>query len=150
MLILDRARVIGHAYDGAVKLPGAHVRGEFSCTGADLRNDSGSGLSAHGLQVDRDMFLNHGFTAAGTGYFGAVSLVGAHIGGYVQCAGAKFHNNDGPGLAADSLQVARRAWCAGANRQDGGPGPVVHGDPAGQRGTRSQPAGGHQRGPRKV
>ena len=42
---------------------------------------------------------------------------------------------------------ARRAWCAGANQQDGDPGPVVHGGSAGQRGTGSQPAGGHQRGP---
>ena len=32
-------------------------------------------------------------------------------------------------------------------RQDGDPGPVVHGGSAGQRGTGSQPAGGHQRGP---
>ena len=31
--------------------------------------------------------------------------------------------------------------------QDGDPGPAVHGGPAGQRGTGSQPAGGHQRGP---
>ena len=41
----------------------------------------------------------------------------------------------------------RLAWRAGANQQDGDPWPVVHGDSAGQRGTRSQPAGRHQRGP---
>ena len=46
-----------------------------------------------------------GFTATGTGEDGAVRLVGAHIGGQLDCNGASLRNDSGPALIADSLQV---------------------------------------------
>ena len=51
------------------------------------------------------MFLRGGFTATGSGERGAVRLVGAHIGGQLDCSGAELRNDSGPALVADSLQV---------------------------------------------
>lgn len=104
---LDKARVIGHADGGAVLLLGAHISGQLSCTGADLRNDSGPALNADSLQVEQGMYLRDGFTAHGSGYGGAVSLLSAHIGGSLECDGADLHNDSGPALDADGLQVER-------------------------------------------
>ncbi len=38
---------------------------------------------------------------------GAVSVAGAHIGGQLDCTGARLRNDSGPALAADSLQVGQ-------------------------------------------
>ena len=54
----------------------------------ELRNDSGPALNADGLQVGQDMYLRGGFTATGAGDDGAVRLLGAHIGGQLDCTGA--------------------------------------------------------------
>ena len=105
MLCLDKATIIGHAEAGAVNLPGAHVGGRLSCEGASLRNGSGPALNADGLRVDQGMFLRGGFTAAGAGADGAVNLVGAHIGGQLDCTGASLGNDSGPALNANVAQV---------------------------------------------
>jgi hypothetical protein len=104
-LSLARTRVIGHAEAGAVVLSSAHIGGQLGCTGAELRNDCGPALNAESLQVDQGMFLRGGFTATGSGGFGAVRLTGAHIGGQLDCSGAELRNDSGPALYADALQV---------------------------------------------
>jgi hypothetical protein len=82
VLDLNRARITGHAERGAVRLPGAHIGGQLSCDGAELRNDSGPALAADGLQVDGVLFLRGEFTAAGDGADDvAVKLTGARVGG---------------------------------------------------------------------
>jgi hypothetical protein len=78
---------IGDGSRGAVRLPGAKIGGQLDCAGAQLRNDSGPALSAGGLQVDQDVYLTGGFTAASGRGDGAVILVGAHIGGQLSCTG---------------------------------------------------------------
>ena len=113
VLDLSKATIIGHAEAGAVNLPGAHIGGQLDCDGASLRNDSGPALNADGLQVDQDMFLRGGFTATGTGEFGAVRLVGAHIGGSLDCTGASLRNDSGPALNADGLQVGQAMFLRG-------------------------------------
>ena len=102
---LDKARVIGHADGGAVLLLGAHIGGQLSCDGANMRNDSGCALNADSLQVGLGMLLRRGFTANGAGERGAVRLTGAHIGGSLECDGADLRNDSGPALNADGLQV---------------------------------------------
>ena len=77
----------GAGEHGAVRLLGAHIGGQLDCDGASLRNDSGPALIADGLQVGQGMFLRGGFTATGAGDDGAVRLVGAHIGGQLDCTG---------------------------------------------------------------
>lgn len=53
------------------------------------------------------MLLSDGFTATSHGETGAVTLVGAHIGGLLDCTGAVMHNDSGPAIVADSLEVAQ-------------------------------------------
>ena len=106
-LILSRARIIGHAYSGAVRLTGAHILGNLGCGEACLRNDSGPALHGGGLQVDHGVFLHRRFTATGAGDFGAVRLAGAHIGGQLDCTKANLCNHSGPALLANGLQVGQ-------------------------------------------
>ena len=104
-LCLDKATIIGHAEAGAVNLSGGHIGGQVSCRGASLHNGSGAALKADGLRVDQGMFLHGGFTAIGAGPDGAVNLSGAHIGGQVDCTGARLGNDSGPALNANVVRV---------------------------------------------
>ena len=98
---------------GAVRLPGAHIGGQLDCTGANLRNDSGPALIADSLQVDQAMLLR-GFTATGSGDTGAVRLIGAHIGGQLNCTGAELRNDSGPALSRTACRSARTCSWAGS------------------------------------
>jgi hypothetical protein len=122
VLTLDRTRIIGHNSIGAVNLVGAHISGSFTCTQADLRNDSGSALFADGLQVDHNMYVTGGFAA--TGGTGAVRLAGAYIGGQLGCTEVELRNDSGPALMADSLQVGQSMYLAGGFTGSGGVGAV--------------------------
>ena len=123
-LDLSRATIIGHAEDGAVSLPGAHIGGQLDCTGAILRNDSGPALLADGLQVGQAMFLRGRFTATGSGKHGAVRVPGAHIGGQLDCTGVILRNDSGPALLADGLQVGQAMFLRGRFTGSGEDGAV--------------------------
>jgi hypothetical protein len=92
---------------GAVRLVGARIDGFLECDGASLRNSSGPALGADGLQVGDSLYLRGGFTATGASDLGAVRLVGARIGGDLDCTGAALHNHSGPALEAYGLQVGQ-------------------------------------------
>ena len=116
----------GSGQDGAVRLRGARIGGNLRCTGARLGNDSGPALIADNLQVGQDMYLDGEFTATGSvsGEDSTVRLLGAHIGGNLECAGATLGNDSGPALAADGLQVGQdmylgRGFTATGSGQDG-------------------------------
>jgi len=68
----------GFTAAGAIHLLGTHVTGQLSMRGAQLTgtDQDGDSLNGENLQVDGDVFLNDGFTAAG-----AIRLPGAHITG---------------------------------------------------------------------
>jgi hypothetical protein len=109
----------GSGKDGAVNLVGAHIGGQLVCTKAELRNDSGPALTADSLQVDRNMDLSL-LTATGASDPGAVHLTGAHISGQLNCTGAKLHNDSGPALSAESLQVDQNMFLSKEFRAIGG------------------------------
>lgn len=90
---------------GVVVLAAASIGGVLSCEGAQIRSSGGPALRAANLQVNRSVSMTAGFDARGSGDAGTVHLLGAHIGGSLNCAGAKIHNATGPALNADSLQV---------------------------------------------
>jgi hypothetical protein len=92
-------QAVGVGKWGGVRLSGVHVRGQFGCSGR-IHNDSGTALLADGIQVDGGMFLCDGFEAIGSGEDGAVRLVGARIGGALDCTGAAMRNGSGPALMA--------------------------------------------------
>ncbi|MEU9485917.1 hypothetical protein AB0D83_20015 [Streptomyces decoyicus] len=103
-LALTSLTAIGHGADGAVRLVGAHIGGQLDLAGAVLSNESGPALVGDGLQVDNDTLLTN-LTATGKDEAGAVRLVGAHIGGQLDLAGAVLSNESGPALVGDGLQV---------------------------------------------
>ena len=104
-MFLDGFTAVGHGGDGAVRMVGARIGGQLSLSGARLTNEAGPAFGGDGLQVDRDMFLNDGFTAVGRGELGAVRLPGACIGGQLTVSGARLTNEAGPALDGDGLQV---------------------------------------------
>jgi len=103
----------GHGEIGAVRLPGAHITGQLSMSGATLTNETGPALHADGVIVDGGAILTGKFTASGHGEDGAVRLPGAHITGQLVMSGATLTNETGPALLADSLTVVDDAFLNG-------------------------------------
>jgi hypothetical protein len=120
MLLTGGFTAIGGGNDGAVRLSGARIGGSLECDGAQLRNDSGPALYADRLQVDQSMFLRYGFTATGSSGYGTVYLVGARIGGHLDCTRAELRNDSGSALAAYSLQVGQGMYLGGGFIATGG------------------------------
>lgn len=91
--------------DGAVRLVGANISGQFACRSAQLRSadSDGNSLYADGMRVGGGLFLDDGFTAAG-----AVRLPGVDITGQLACHGARLTGADsyGNALAADGIRVS--------------------------------------------
>ena len=105
VFLCDGFSAIGAGQAGAVRLVGARIGGQLRCAGANLRNDSGPALDAALLQTERDTHLRKGFSASGAGSTGAVRLLGAHIGGQLDCSGATIRNDSGPALSAERVRV---------------------------------------------
>jgi hypothetical protein len=104
VLLGDGFTATGHGSYGAVRLLGAHVRGQLNVNGARLTNEAGPALIGDGLHVDGDVF-GGGFIATGHGELGAVRLPGAHIIGQLNLNGAELANQAGPALIGDGLHV---------------------------------------------
>ena len=104
LLALICSTVTAHSTDGTVTLAGAHLR-QLDAHGTTLTNDIGPALDACGLNVDGDVELR-GFKASGRHReLAAIRLLGAKIGGRLNCAGAELTNEDGRALDAAGLSV---------------------------------------------
>ncbi|MHA5051104.1 hypothetical protein [Streptomyces sp. SD15] len=77
----------------------------LSLGGCLLEHPDQPPLDAEGVRVEHDVLLDAGFKAVGGGRRGAVCLLGARIGGVLSCSRARLHNDAGPALNADRLQV---------------------------------------------
>ncbi|MCI2976471.1 MAG: hypothetical protein MP439_10430, partial [Ferrimicrobium sp.] len=88
--------------DGEVRLPGATIGGQLNCSRATLTNKDKNGyaLSMHEAEVKGSVILKNGFRANGE-----VRLLGATIGGQLDCSGAKLTNKNGYALAMDGAEV---------------------------------------------
>ncbi|WP_143202746.1 hypothetical protein [Amycolatopsis sp. CB00013] len=104
-LTLKSTTVTASNKRGAVRLYAARVSSQLNCNKATLSNSSGPALDATNLKVDQDVLMGEGFSATGTGDWGAVRLVGAQVGGQLICVGATLNNPSGPALSATNLQV---------------------------------------------
>ncbi len=104
VLLGDGFTATGQSDYGAVRLLGAHIRGQLNLNGARLTNQTGPALIGDGLHVDGDVF-GGGFIATGHGELGAIRLPGAHIVGQLNFNGAELENQAGPALIADGLRV---------------------------------------------
>ena len=91
----------GFSAEGEVRLLGASIGGNLSCTGGKFHNPGGNALNVDGLTTTGSVNLRKGFSAEGE-----VRLLGASIGGYLSCTGGKFHNPGGNALNVDGLTMA--------------------------------------------
>jgi len=76
VLLGDGFTATGQSDYGALRLLGAHIKGQLNLNGARLTNETGPALIGDGLHVDGDVF-GGGFIATGHGELGAVRLPGA-------------------------------------------------------------------------
>ena len=121
-LILDEA----FAADGAIRLIGADITGQLSCSGATLNGvgSDGGALIADTIKIGGGMFLNEQFTADG-----AIRLMGADISRTLNCSDAVLRGKDEHGRALNgagmmvngfvSLDKLRTDAAAGAIQLDG-------------------------------
>ncbi len=113
----------GFSSEGEVRLLGAQIGGDLDCPGGTFKNppqkdvrESGKALNADRANVKDDVFLNEGFTAEGE-----VRLVGAQIGGSLDCSGGTFENPPQKDLPAsgDALNADRVDVKGGVFLRDG-------------------------------
>jgi hypothetical protein len=98
----------GFTANGEVRLVGAQIGGSLDCTRGAFQNPpeatgSGNGiaLNADRVVVRGEVFLNKGFKAVGQAW-----LVGAEIGGSLNCDNAVFENAPRRGIAATGCAFA--------------------------------------------
>ncbi|MFI6098158.1 hypothetical protein ACIA8G_21570 [Lentzea sp. NPDC051213] len=103
-LWLERVQAKGAGRNGAMRLLGAHVGGQFGCDRTEITNHSGPALVADGLHVDKDLFILR-TRADAAGEDGAIRISGAHVGGQLGCDRTEITNHSGPALVADGLHV---------------------------------------------
>jgi hypothetical protein len=106
-LLSDGFEAIGAGENGTVIMPSARVGGDARFGGGKIHNESGPALYADGLQVDRNLSLTDGFEAIGARENGTVIMPSARVGGDARFDGGKIHNESGPALHAEGLQVDR-------------------------------------------
>ncbi len=98
----------GFAVEGAISLRGTRIRSSLECDGASLVNatEDGAGIALAGdhAEIGGAVLLRNGLRAQG-----AISLIGARIGGNLECDGSSLTNLtiDGNGivLAAENAVI---------------------------------------------
>jgi hypothetical protein len=126
------------ALDAGVTLVGATTR-TLRFSGSILGPSDGSALDAAGAQVHGGIFLSEGFRAEGT-----VRLVGASIGGTLDCTRGTFHCPGGDALDANRARVDDYVFLANGFRAEGTVrlvGASIGGDLNCARGTIHRPGG---------
>jgi len=108
----DRVKVDGNVHlrngfsaQGEVRLLGATIGGDLSCTDGKFSNEGRMCFIADGVKVAGNVFLCEGFSAQGE-----VRLLGATIGINLECDNGKFSNKGGKCLFADGVKVAGSAF----------------------------------------
>jgi len=95
-----RGTMQGFESSGTIRLAGAKIKGDLSCSGAKLRVKEGDALYAYSAEIGGNVFLNNGFESSGT-----IRLPGAKIKGDLSCSGAKLRVKDGNALHADGAEI---------------------------------------------
>lgn len=92
--------------NGEVRLPGAKIAGQLNCGGGWLKNSKGIALNADRIEVGGSVLLNARGMEAWFEANGEVRLLGAIIGGNLECIGGSIQNPDGIALGADNMRVS--------------------------------------------
>ncbi|MCA9103501.1 MAG: hypothetical protein KDA63_20245 [Planctomycetales bacterium] len=102
---------------GTVRLLGAIVHGNLACRGGEFNGlgdhlsdpcDENCALGTDGSCVHGDVFLDHGFKAAGK-----VRMVGMKVNGQLNCRGANIYNPDDDALLLDNVDVGETLFLDG-------------------------------------
>jgi hypothetical protein len=118
----------GFRAKGEVRLAGAQVGVDLNCSEGKFLNPkkkddetSGAALSADGISIGGDLLLNSGVRAEGE-----ISIIGAQIGGDLDCAEGEFINStqkdvqsSGLALSADGISVKSSVFLK-SSRFEGG------------------------------
>jgi hypothetical protein len=105
-IFADRIKVKGDVFlkgataKGEIRLLGADVGGNLDCSGATFENPDGPALSADGIKVNGNLFLNDEFTAKGQ-----VRLLNATVDGDLNCSDSTLDDPNGYALHADGFKT---------------------------------------------
>jgi hypothetical protein len=124
-LVADAVKVGGdvHLDDGftaagAIRLHSADITGQLNCGGATITgtDTDNHALVADGVKVGGNVFLDDGFTADG-----AIRLIGASVGGQLNCGGATITgtDTDNHALVADGVKVGGNVFLDDGFTADG-------------------------------
>ena len=83
-----------------MRLSGVEIRGDLSCSGANLVNPDGRTLVAQRSIISGAVYLWESFASDGE-----VSLLGTKIGGSLRCDGGKFENPGGDAIDLEGTEV---------------------------------------------
>ena len=118
MLTASELDLSGSTLRGPLVLVNGNIATQLVCRGAHLNGSDrdGNALAADRLKVSGDVYLDGGFTAAGT-----VRLAGAEIAGRLDCRGAHLNgtDSDGNALAAAGMKVGRSVYLNGEFTAEG-------------------------------
>lgn len=103
----------GSSPSGAVSVVEARIGNALECDGSVMRNNAGPALDAVGVDIKGVVLLREGFTAEGSGDGGAISFMGAGIGGIMEIHRATVRNDSGPALHASLLGIGGLLVVAG-------------------------------------
>jgi len=98
---------------GEVRMLGARIGGDLSCTGGRFENASGKALFADRLEARGGVYLKKVRAK------GEVRLLGARIGGDLECDGGQFENPARKALNADGARVTGTFFWRDGSDADG-------------------------------
>ena len=138
----------GFKAEGEVRLIGATIGGDFSCDGGQLLNPGRYALSADKVNINGSvsfgLFRKNRFHAEPFQAEGNVSLVGATIGGDLNCSGGILSNPTGSALSCDGASITGKISLSDCFKADGNVslvGATIGGDLNCSGGILSNPTG---------
>ncbi|MEU7785721.1 hypothetical protein [Amycolatopsis sp. NPDC049159] len=108
-VFMSGAELTGTGSPGAVQLFGAHIGGNLVMRSAKITNRSGKAFVAGQLRVEGNLNCE-GVEASGDDFGGAVSLLGAHIGGDAYFRNTEITNRAGLALDLEHAHVVGKVF----------------------------------------
>jgi hypothetical protein len=119
-LYANTAQINGSAFlrnsfsaDGLVSFVRAHVGSDFVCRGAMFRGFGGTGLDFEGCMIGGSAFFS------GVSVLGELTLLGASIGGNLDCSNCSFQNRGGRAFNAITAGIHGSAFLADGFKAEG-------------------------------
>ncbi|WP_433076628.1 hypothetical protein ACQP1P_32390 [Dactylosporangium sp. CA-052675] len=91
--------------DGTVQLINARIDKQLTCREGLVENLVGPAIHADGLHIDGNFLLRGRFNVRSACPSGGIRLLGAFVGGQLDCPGAQVSNTSGPAIHAEGIRV---------------------------------------------